>query len=456
LTPNTKKPQLIDGPVAKTLFNLTIPMIIGMVGMVAFNLVDTFFVGQLGTQELAALSFTFPIIMVIGSLAMGIGTGASAVISQAIGRGDNHKVKRLTTDSLILSFLLVAFFVAFGMLTIEPLFRLLGAEPEIIPLIREYMVIWYPGVLFVIIPMVGNNAIRATGDTKTPSAIMLVAVVVNIVLDPLLIFGLGPFPILGLAGAAIATVVSRAITLVVALWVLYYRDRMLTFELPAPKELIDSWKSILYIGLPVAGTRLLIPISMGVIYSLVASYGHEAVAAFGVGIRIEFFAMTVVFALSTVIGPFVGQNWGARRFDRVVQGVRYSNIFSLVWGVAMFVILALASRPIASLFNDDPHVISITMLFLWIVPIGYALFGVFLISTMTLNVLNKPGPAAVLMVIQMFGLYIPLAYMGSYLFGLPGIFGAIVLAYSLSGIASHFVLKRVLRVLAIGAKHQRD
>ncbi|MCL7416095.1 MAG: MATE family efflux transporter [ANME-2 cluster archaeon] len=446
MTPTNKKPQLIDGPVGKILLNLTVPMIFGMVGMVAFNLVDTFFVGQLGTQELAALSFTFPIIMVIGSLAMGIGTGASAVISKAIGRGDHHKVKRLTTDSLILSFLLVAFFVAFGILTIEPLFSLLGAEPDILPLIREYMVIWYPGVLFVILPMVGNNAIRATGDTKTPSAIMLVAVVVNIVLDPLLIFGLGPFPMLGLAGAAIATVFARAITLVVALWVLYYRDRMITLELPALKELIDSWKSILYIGLPVAGTRLLIPISMGVIYALVASYGHEAVAAFGVGIRIEFLAMTVVFALSTVIGPFVGQNWGARRFDRVVQGVRYSNIFSLAWGVAMFTMLALAARPIASLFNDDPQVISIIMLFLWIVPLGYALFGVFLISTMILNILNKPLPSAILMVIQMVGLYIPLAYVGSYLFGLPGIFAAIVLAYSLSGIASYFVLKRVLAI----------
>ena len=446
MTTSKKKPQLINGPVAKILLNLTIPMIFGMVGMVAFNLVDTFFVGQLGTQELAALSFTFPIIMVIGSLAMGIGTGASAVISKAIGRGDRQKVKRFTTDSLILSLLLVAFFVAFGMLTIGPLFRLLGAEPEIIPLIREYMIIWYPGVLFLIIPMVGNNAIRATGDTKTPSAIMLVAVVVNIVLDPLLIFGLGPFPRLGLTGAAIATVVSRAITFVVAIWVLHYRDRMLTLELHPLKAVIDSWKSILYIGLPVAGTRLLTPVAMGVIYALVASYGHEAVAAFGVGIRIEFFAMTVIFALSTVIGPFVGQNWGARRLDRVNLGVKYSNIFSLAWGVAMFTVLVLAARPIASLFNDDPQVISIIMLYLWIVPTGYALFGVFQISTMTLNVLNKPIPAAILMVIQMFGLYIPLAFAGSYLFGLAGIFAAIVIAYSLSGIAAYFVYKRILRI----------
>ena len=442
---NNNKAQLIEGPVGKILFNMTVPMIFGMVGMVAFNLVDTFFVGQLGTQELAALSFTFPIIMVIGSLAMGIGVGSSAVISKAIGRGDHHMVQRLTTDSLILSLLLVAFFVIIGMLTIEPLFRLLGATPEIVPLIREYMVIWYPGVLFVIIPMVGNNAIRATGDTKTPSVIMLVAVVVNIVLDPILIFGLGPFPMLGLTGAAIATVLARAITLIVALWVLYYRDRMMTFDIPPVKTIIDSWKSILYIGLPVAATRLLSPIAMGIIIALIATYGHEAVAAFGVGIRIEFLAMTVIFALSTVIGPFVGQNLGAARYDRVKLGVKYSNGFSLIWGVVMFALLAVTARPVASIFNDDPVVISIIMLYLWIVPIGYALFGVFQISTITLNVLNKPVPAAILMVIQMFVLYIPLAYVGSYLFGLTGIFGAIVLAYSLTGIASHFVLKRVLK-----------
>ena len=441
---NNNKAQLIEGPVGKILFNMTVPMIFGMVGMVAFNLVDTFFVGQLGTQELAALSFTFPIIMVIGSLAMGIGVGSSAVISKAIGRGDHHMVQRLTTDSLILSLLLVAFFVIIGMLTIEPLFRLLGATPEIVPLIREYMVIWYPGVLFVIIPMVGNNAIRATGDTKTPSVIMLVAVVVNIVLDPILIFGLGPFPMLGLTGAAIATVLARAITLIVALWVLYYRDRMMTFDIPPVKTIIDSWKSILYIGLPVAATRLLSPIAMGIIIALIATYGHEAVAAFGVGIRIEFLAMTVIFALSTVIGPFVGQNLGAGRYDRVKLGVKYSNGFSLIWGVVMFALLAVTARPVASIFNDDPVVISIIMLYLWMVPIGYALFGVFQISTVTLNVLNKPVHAAILMVIQMFVLYIPLVYVGSYLFGLPGIFGAIVLAYSLSGIASHFVIKRVL------------
>ncbi|MBD3308593.1 MATE family efflux transporter, partial [candidate division KSB3 bacterium] len=226
-----KKASLVEGSVAPLLIKLTIPMIFGVLGMVLFHLVDTYFVGQLGTIELAAMSFTFPIVMIIASISMGLGIGTSAVISRAIGEGDQHRVQRLTTDSLMLSVLVVAGFVVTGLLTITPVFGFLGATPEILPLIRQYMLIWYPGMIAVVIPMVGNHAIRATGDTKTPSMIMLVAVFANMVLDPLLIFGIGPFPRLELAGAALATVCARTTTLCVAVWVLYRRERMLVFEL---------------------------------------------------------------------------------------------------------------------------------------------------------------------------------------------------------------------------------
>ena len=134
------KAQLTEGPVVKTLITLTLPMVVGIVGMVTFNLIDTFFVGRLGTMELAAMSFTFPVILVISSLAMGLGIGTSAVLSHAIGEGDHHKVQRLTTDGLLLSVLVVTAFTLAGMLTIEPLFRMLGAKNETIPLIKEYAI----------------------------------------------------------------------------------------------------------------------------------------------------------------------------------------------------------------------------------------------------------------------------------------------------------------------------
>jgi putative MATE family efflux protein len=444
-TNNTKSALLIDGPVGKVLVKLTIPMIFGMVGIVAFNLVDAFFVGQLGAQELAALSFTFPVVMVIGSIALGLGAGASAVISRAIGEGDHERVKRLTTDSLVLSVLIVTAFVTLGFLTLDPLFRLLGATPELLPLIKQYMVIWYPGMVFLVVPMVGNNAIRATGDMKTPALIMILAAGVNAVLDPLLIFGPGPFPRLGLAGAATATVIARAISLIAAFWVLYYRDRMVTFAVPTFKAAANSWKSILYIALPTAGTRIIIPISIGVITRLMASYGPEAVAAFGVSIRIEFFAMTVLVALSSVMSPFVGQNWGAGRYDRVRLGTQYSKRFSMFWGAAMLLLLALSAKLIAPPFNDNPKIVSAIILYLMIVPIGFGFQGVLQISATTLNVLQKPFHAAALVGTQMFILYIPLVYAGSFMFGLRGAFAGIVLAHSLAGVIAHFVLTRILR-----------
>ena len=138
-----KNAKLIEGPVQKTLIRLTIPMMLGMLGMIIFNLSDTFFVGQLGTNQLAALSFTFPVVLVVGSLAMGLGIGASAVISRAIEEGNHYKVKRLTTDSLTLSLIFVGFFALFGLITINPLFRLLGASGEVLTYISQYMTIWY-------------------------------------------------------------------------------------------------------------------------------------------------------------------------------------------------------------------------------------------------------------------------------------------------------------------------
>lgn len=448
LSVNTGKTgaKLIEGPVGKTLVRLTIPMIVGIMGMVAFNLVDTFFVGQLGTVQLAAISFTFPVVFVIGSIALGLGVGASSVISRAIGEGDRNKVQRFTTDALALSLVIVVSFAVVGLLTIDPLFRLMGATPEILPYIKHYMTIWYPGVAFVIIPMVGNSAIRATGDTKTPSMIMLTAVVVNLVLDPLLIFGIGPFPRWGIRGAAVATVFARAATMALALWVLIKRDKMITFVPPRLKVGIESWKKILYIGLPAAGTNLIIPVSMGVITRLVSSYGPEAVAGLGVATRLEGFSLTVIMALSSVLAPFVGQNWGAKKIDRVRLAVRYSHRFALAWGGGMFIVFLLFARPVAGIFNENPVVISTIVSYVLMVSVTYGLLGVLMLSGSTFNALNKPMPSAVLSIVRMVILYIPLAYLGSYIWGLKGIFGAAAAANIAAGTAAYYWLKKTLHL----------
>ena len=439
------KAKLIEGHIGKTLTKMTIAMTLGMVGMVAFNLVDTFFVGKLGTDQLAALSFTFPVVLVVSSIALGLGFGASAVISRAIGEGDNHKVQRLTTDSLLLSFLIVFGFVLIGQFTIEPLFKALGATASILPYIKTYMRIWYLGMPFVVVPMVGNNAIRATGDAKTPSIIMLVAVCVNTVLDPLFIFGIGPFPELGIKGAAIATIISRFTTFSVALWVLTKREKMISYKIPKISEIIDSWKKVLFIGVPIAGARVIIPITIGIITRMVSAYGITAVAGFGVASRIEFFSLAVIHALASVFGPFIGQNIGAKKYDRVHTAINISHRFTILWEIVIWLLLIFLRNPIAGIFNKDPQVISTIALYLTIVPLSYTLQGIFILSTTALNVMHKPLQAACLTIFQMFILYIPLAVLGSRLFGLTGIFAAVALSYIISGIISRVVLLKYFR-----------
>lgn len=334
--------------------------------------------------------------------------------------------------------------MAGGLATIKPVFRFLGAPADVIPLIQEYMVIWYIGVMTVVIPMIGNSAIRATGDTKTPSMVMLVAVVANIILDPILIFGFGPIPRLGLAGAALATVIARAITFFFALWVLSKRERMLTFAIPKFRDVANSWKQILYIGLPNAGTGIIAPIASGIITRLIAVFGVASVAAFGVANRVQMFALLLVMALSTVVSLFVGQNWGAKKYDRAQLSIRYTQRFVLIWGLIAVVTLAFFGGSIATLFNSDPTVISAARLYFWIVPIGYGLYGVLRISTAVLSVLRKPFLSALLTLIQTFAIHIPLAFLGAELLGLPGIFGAGAISFIIAGCGAYIVLKKVI------------
>jgi len=439
------KAKLTEGEVGPQIMSMALPMFSGIIGIIAFNLIDTYFIGRLGTLELAAVSFTFPVVFIIGSVALGLGIGATALISRAIGEGNSEQVKRLTTDSLVLSLIIVGSVIGVGFMTMDSVFSMMGASSEELPLIRDYMRYIYPGALFVVIPMVGNGAIRATGDMKTPAMIMGVAVLFNLILDPLLIFGLGPFPRLELTGAAIATVISRGITLILSVSILHFREHMITFTFPGIREVWESWKNILYIGVATAGTQVVYPIGIGFILRIISTYGQGAVAAFGIATRIEALALVIMMALSSAINPFIGQNLGAGKFERVTAGIRFVNQSALKWGMVAAVVLALVAKPLASVFNVDEEVISILSLFLWIVPISYGLYGVMMLTNSALNVLHRPLHATAIAFIQMFVMFIPFAFLGSELFGIIGIFGASTLSKLLAGIGAYYWLKRALK-----------
>ena len=183
-----------------------------------------------------------------------------------------------------------------------------------------------------------------------------------------------------------------------------------------------SWKQILHVGLPVAGTNLAVPLSLAVITSFMARFGNEAVAAFGVATRIEMFALLVIAALSSIMTPFVGQNWGSGRTDRVRQALRQGYGFCLLWGFLVAVLLAVFAESLVRIFDENAEVVAVACKYMLIVPISYGARGIIMIACSAFNGIGKPMPSALMILSRAIVLYVPLAYLGRWMFGYSGIF----------------------------------
>jgi putative MATE family efflux protein len=429
--------RLTQGSVGRHLVDMAVPVLFGVFTMMSQAFADMWFIGRVGDRELAALSFAFPILMIVTSVAIGLGAGTSSVVARAIGSHNHKRARRLATDSLILSFGITATLSAIGFLTIDPLFTLLGAPAGMIPLIAGYMTILYAGVPFVVVGMVGMSSMRATGDTRLPSMLMVIASVVNVILDPILIFGVGPIPAMGLNGAAMAALLSRAAIFGGTLYFMRKRLDMLSFDKPDPGELRSSWVDVLHVGIPAAGTNAIIPIATGVITAMLARYGPAAVAGFGVASRVESLMLVLFYALSAVIGPFVGQNIAANKADRIFLALRLCTLFCLGTGLLIAALLAVSGEWLPTLFSDNPQVTGVSTLFLMIAPISYGTYGMVMIMNASFNGMGKPMPAVHISVGRMAVIYIPLAFIADRFFGITGIFAAYAIANVVTGIIAY-------------------
>ena len=414
-------PKLTLGSVRGTLFRMAIPMLGGTFAMHAFNLTDTAFVSALGTLPLAAMGFSFPVVMLLACVERGLGTGAMAMTAHALGQGDVALARRITTHSIILTVLIIAVVSVVGILTIDPLFRALGAKDEVLPLIRAYMTIWYAGVAFMMLPMMCNDIIRTTGDTVRPSLLMVLSAVLNMVLDPIMIFGWLGFPAMGIRGAALATIIARGVSCVASFWVLHRYHGLLLFTWPDIKEMIGSWARVLRIGLPAMFSFLLMPLAGAIVTRIVAQHGVAAVAAFAAGGRIEMFAFMIPMCLGMSLVPFVGQNFGAGRMDRVRQARSQSMGFAFLFGLITLALFFTFAPQISRLFSKDPEVVRILTLYLRIVSLGHGLMEVHRYAGFFLNGIHRPMHAMGVNAFRIIVLLLPFTILGGWLFGLGGI-----------------------------------
>lgn len=433
MKPAGKGARLTEGPIARNVYSLMLPMMLGMIAIVTNSLAGAFFVARVSTQQLAAISFTFPVSFIVGAIAMSLGTGTAALASRLFGSGNRDEVRRLTGHAMLLGIASAVLVMAAGLLTIDPVFRLLGADENVLPLIHGYMQIYYFGGIFLVVPMIANSVLRAAGDAKRPAMIMTTAAVLNIIIDPVLIFGLFGFPRMEIQGAALGGVISNALTMCASGYFVIHRERLVSFRDFQARLIGDSWRRILHVGLPSLTSSLAAPLTTAFITSQVARYGHDAVAGFGMAARVEGLTLMALMALSAAMTPFTGQNFGAGCFDRVREGMNFAYRFAFVYGVAVAAVLFVAGDVLTSAFDLEPGARDAALLHLHIVPLSYLALGCSMAVNGALNAMGRPMAAMFVSLSRTIVVYAPLAWVLSQFFGLVGIFIAAAAANFVAG-----------------------
>jgi putative MATE family efflux protein len=440
-----KSLDLTKGNISNHFVRLVLPTIGGMLAFTIFNLTDTYFVSKLGTEALAAMGFTFPIVMIVGSISSGMSIGAASVLSRAVGRKDEEMMKRTATDGIILSVLSVIIMSIIGLLTMDQIFTFLGADSVTLPLVKQYMTVYYISIIAVVMPPVSDSAMRAVGDMVRPFIVMLVCAITNIILDPILIFGWFGLPALGIQGAAIATAISRSLGMVATLSFLHFHHGLVDLKPVKLKTMLKSWKQILHVGIPGAVIRLFPQLLRSILTALAATVGGTvAVAAIAVGTRVESFATVVSGAVGTSIVPMVGQNFGAKKYERVDEIRKKKNFIAIIYGLLAFTIAVFFAKPVIRIFSDDPEVIAWAIVYLRIIL--FASMGLNLYNWMgqELNAIGKPKWSILINGLGTCLILIPAVYMGANLGGFTGMLLGLCIGQTLLGGASIPIGKKIL------------
>jgi putative MATE family efflux protein len=436
--------DLTSGPVGGHLRRQATPFALSLVAIFSFEAIDLFWISRLGDAPLAAVSFTFPVIWLIYAIGIGFEAAAASCVSRAVGRKDEQQARRLTTDTVVLASGVALLLCLIGLATIPPVFGLLGAPGELLPLITEYMTTWYWVAPLDVALWSSLAAIRARGNTLLESKIITAAALLNMVLDPLLIFGLAGFPALGVQGAALATVISTALMLVFTLYHLGLRLHVYASPLAPFSQILDSWRHMLVIGIPAMITNAIIPVSNAVVVAMVAGYGVDAVAGFGVAMRIEPIFLIPFYALSAVSSPFFGQNSGSGQIERLYEARRILTRFCLALGLVLAIVLYALSGPMTSLFSESASIREVAMAYLWIVPVSYGAYGLVMSVNAAFNGMGKPLPGVWISSGRVIFVFLPLAFLGRWLFDLPGLFAASTLSNLAMGLIAWYWLGRQL------------
>ncbi|MFC0269229.1 MATE family efflux transporter [Kushneria aurantia] len=426
----------------RTLWQQTLPMAMGVAALLGFNLIDSIFIARLGTRPLAAHSFTFPVATVIIGVQVGFGIAIAAIISRAQGADEYERARRLGS-LVLLGCSAIMLLLMLGLYLLAPvIFTLLGADRALLPLIYSYWTPWLAASWLGALLYLGYSLFRAHGETRLPGRMMVLTSLLNLILDPIFIFGVGSFEGWGLSGAPLATLLAFAIGLAVLGGRLAGRHWLSTTGLL--DEMHRSLRRFAGIALPAMASQLLPAVSALVATAVVARLGETAVAAWGLAARLETFVILVVLGMTMSLPPWLGRCYGAGRWQEVRALMNLAARVVLIWQFVLGLLLALLAAPLASLLAGSDAVRELlTVLLRFLLP-SYALLGICMLVVSACNALGWPRRAVAISFARLFVCYLPCLIVGSWLGGLTGLAAGAAVGNLLAGVQAWWLYRRAL------------
>lgn len=435
---------LEEAGVASALLKLGIPTMVGMLISALYNAIDAYFVGGLGMSQMGAVSVVFPIVQIIIGLGMMFGAGASSYISRLLGKGDNEQANKTASTSLF-SGLLVGSVIIIGiMVFLDPVLTSLGSTETILPYARAYAKIYVTGSIINVFTVMMNNLLTAQGATKFTMIAMLTGSIANVILDPIMIYGMD----LGIEGAAIATVISLCINMALYIGYIAKKKGVLRFSVRniAPSKTI--YAEVLKIGIPVLLFQLLASTAMGSINTAAKPYGDCAVAAMGAVIRIMTVVTYVVFGFLKGFQPFAGYNYGAKKYERLKKSIRLCMIWSTAFCIFAAIVLFIFADPVVSLFGTDVKMIDLAAKALRLNAVLFITFGFQMVYASLYLAIGKSLIGSILSLSRQGIFFFPLVFALPHLLGLIGVIWVQPMADLLTTILTVIFAVKINRTLS--------
>jgi len=437
--------RLGTAPLGRLLIALSLPGVVSSITTTLYNIVDTIWVGRLGHEAIAALTIIFPYQILFYAIGGGTGIGISALVSRRFGERNVDAANRVAGQIFFISAFWGFFFMMVAVFFADDILPLIGATPDIMEYSKQYLVIISYGAPVMILAMLMSSLFRGSGDAVKPMIIMITGTVINIILDPFMILGIGPFPEMGVRGAAWATFIAQASGASLGLLFLFAGKTSFHIIVAHIRPVWSIIRDIYHVGAPTAVFQVTESVVFFLMNTVIASFGSVAIAALGLVIRVYDLAFMPIMGVSQGLLPIIGFCFGAGNFRRLWQATQKAIGGISLLLLVLTIVIEIFTPQIIGIFSKEPELLSIAITAMRISMITMVLIGMEMLITTVFQGLSQGVTALVLSLIRQFAVFLPLLYLCRWLWGLNGVWISWPISDTLNGVISYIFVYREYR-----------